>query len=70
MLEEILAPGLRTSDAPGMPTAMEKMAYAGPDLEWPGQDQAIVCNAHITLTGIPEQAHEYRLGSAVRRWTG
>ena len=24
---------------------------------------AIVCNAHITLRGIPLQAHEYRLGS-------
>ena len=25
--------------------------------------EIISCNAHITLSGIPEQAHEYRLGS-------
>ena len=23
----------------------------------------MVCNAHITLSGIPQQAHEYQLGS-------
>ena len=48
---------------PNAPNAyrVEKMAYAGatrnPDRS------TIICNAHITLTGIPEAAHEYRLGS-------
>ena len=26
-------------------------------------DTGIVCTSHVTLSGIPEQAHEYRLGS-------
>ena len=40
---------------------VEKMAYAGPARN--PDKSAIVCNAHITLTGIPEAAHHYRLGS-------
>ena len=40
---------------------VEKMAYAGPAHN--PDRTAIVCNAHITLSGIPQQAHEYRLGS-------
>ena len=58
-LEEILAPGWNP-DAPDA-YRVEKMAYAGPARN--PDRTAIVCNAHITLTGIPEQAHEYRLGS-------
>ena len=58
-LEEILAPGWNP-DAPDA-YSVEKMAYAGPARN--PDRTAIVCNAHITLTGIPEQAHEYRLGS-------
>ena len=48
---------------PDAPSAcrVEKMAYAGttrnPDRT------TIVCNAHVTLSSIPQQAHEYRLGS-------
>lgn len=40
---------------------VERMAYAG-SARYPDKS-AIVCNAHITLSGIPEQAHEYRLGT-------
>ena len=40
---------------------IQKMAYAGP-VHSPDKS-AIVCSAHITLGGIPEQAHEYLLGS-------
>ena len=49
--------------SPDAPDAyrVEKMAYAGP-ARYPDRT-AIVCNAHITLSGIPQQAHEYRLGS-------
>ena len=48
---------------PDAPNAyrVEKMAYAGPARN--PDKTAIVCNAHITLRGIPPQAHEYRLGS-------
>ena len=41
--------------------SITKMAYLGS-----GKNQnksAIVCNSHITLNGIPDQAHQYRLGS-------
>ncbi len=48
------------SDAPNA-YRVEKMAYAGPSRN--PDRTAIVCNAHITLSGIPQQAHEYRLGS-------
>ena len=40
---------------------VEKMAYAGPARQ--PDRTAIVCNAYITLSGIPPAAHEYRLGS-------
>ena len=40
---------------------VEKMAYAGPARN--PDKTAMVCNAHITLSGIPQQAHEYQLGS-------
>ena len=58
-LEESYGPGWN----PGRhrPYRVEKMAYAGPARN--PDRTAIVCNAHITLSGIPEQAHEYRLGS-------
>ena len=48
---------------PGAPGAyhVEKLAYAGPARN--PDRSAIVCNSHITLSGIPQQAHEYRLGS-------
>ena len=58
-LEEIHAPGWNP-DAPDA-YRVEKMAYAGP-ARYPDRT-AIVCNAHVTLRGIPLQAHEYRLGS-------
>ena len=48
---------------PDAPNAyrVEKMAYAGPARN--PDRTAIVCNTHITLSGIPQQAHEYHLGS-------
>ena len=48
---------------PDAPNAyrVEKMAYAGPARN--PDKTAMVCNAHITLSGIPQQAHEYQLGS-------
>ena len=58
-LEENYSPGWNP-DAPNA-YRVEKMAYAGPARN--PDRTAIVCNAHITLSGIPEQAHEYRLGS-------
>ena len=58
-LEETYGPGW-DPDAPDA-YRVEKMAYAGPSRN--PDRTAIVCNAHITLTGIPLQAHEYRLGS-------
>ena len=58
-LEEIHAPGW-DPDAPDA-YRVEKMAYAGQS-RYPDRT-AIVCNAHLTLGGIPLQAHEYRLGS-------
>ena len=58
-LEESCGPGWN----PEAPNAyrVEKMAYAGP-VRNPDRT-SIVCNSHITMTGIPLQAHEYRLGS-------
>ena len=58
-LEEIHAPGW-DADAPGA-YRVEKMSYAGrsPNLN----PTRIIYNAGITLAGIPEHAHEYRLGS-------
>ena len=58
-LEEIHAPGWN-ADAPGA-YRVEKMAYPGrrPNLD----PTRIIYNAGITLAGIPEYAHEYRLGS-------
>ena len=58
-LEEIHAPGWDAA-APGAYRA-EKMSYAGrrPNLD----PTRIIYNAGITLAGIPEHAHEYRLGS-------
>ena len=49
--------------SPDAPDAyrVEKMAYAGPARN--PDKAAMVCNAHITLSGIPQQAHEYQLGS-------
>ena len=38
-----------------------KMAYLGPAQN--PDKSGIVCNANITLSGIPDQAHHYRLGS-------
>ena len=58
-LEESHGPGW-DPDAPDV-YRVEKMAYAGP-ARYPDRT-AIVCNAHITLSGIPEQAHKYRLGT-------
>ena len=48
---------------PDAPNAyhVEKMSYSGP-ARYPDRS-AIVCSTHITLSGIPEEAHEYRLGS-------
>ena len=40
---------------------VEKMAYAGTARN-PDKTE-IVFNAHVTLSGIPQEAHEYRLGS-------
>ena len=40
---------------------VERMAYAGPARS--PDKTAIICNARITLSGIPPEAHEYRLGS-------
>ena len=49
--------------SPDAPDAyrVEKMAYAGPARN--PDKTAMVCNAHITLSGVPQQAHEYQLGS-------
>ncbi len=58
-LEEIHAPGWNP-DAPNA-YRVEKMAYGG-TARYPDRT-AIVGNAHVTLSGIPQQAHEYRLGS-------
>ena len=58
-LEENHGPGW-DPDAPDA-FRVEKMTYAGP-ARYPDRT-AIVCNTHVTLSGIPEQAHEYRLGS-------
>ena len=38
-----------------------KIAYLGPARN--PDKSGIVCNANITLRGVPEQAHQYRLGS-------
>ena len=38
-----------------------KMAYLGPARN--PNKSSIVCNANIILSGIPDQAHQYRLGS-------
>ena len=38
-----------------------KMAYLGPSRT--PDKSGIVCNANITLSGIPDQVHHYRLGS-------
>ena len=46
---------------PLMPTAWRKWPTTRPGPE--PDRSAIVCNAHITLSGIPDQAHQYRLGS-------
>ena len=48
---------------PDAPNAyrVEKMAYAG--LARSPDKTSIICNARITLSGIPAEAHEYRLGS-------
>ena len=48
---------------PDTPNAyrIEKMVYAGPARS--PNKTAIICNAQITLSGIPPEAHEYRLGS-------
>ena len=58
-LEEIHAPGW-DANAPGA-YRVEKMSYAGrrPNLD----PTRIIYNAGITVAGIPEHAHEYRLGS-------
>ena len=58
-LEEIHASGWN-ANAPGA-YRVEKMSYAGrrPNLD----PTRIIYNAGITLAGIPEHAHEYRLGS-------
>ena len=61
-LEESHSPGWNP-DAPDT-YRVGKMAYAGPARN--PDRTAIVCNAHITLTSIPGQAHEYRLGSRAR----
>ena len=48
---------------PDTPNAyrVEKMVY---DRSARNPDKtAIICNAHVTLSGIPPKAHEYRLGS-------
>ena len=58
-LEETPCPGWN-SDSPNV-YRVEKMAYGG-TARYPDRT-AIVCNAHITLSGIPQQAHEYHLGS-------
>ena len=48
---------------PDAPNAyrVERMAYAGPARS--PNKTSIICNAQITLSGIPAEAHEYRLGS-------
>ena len=48
---------------PDAPNAyrVEKMTYAGPARS--PNKTSIICNAQITLSGIPPEAHEYRLGS-------
>ena len=48
---------------PDAPNAyrIQKMAYVGPARN--PDKSAIVCNANITLSGIPDAAHHYRLGS-------
>jgi predicted helicase len=58
-VREVHAPGWE----PGAPEAyrVQKMRYGGPARNL--DQTAIVYNAGITLTGIPEQAHQYRLGS-------
>ena len=58
-LEETHATGWNP-DAPNA-YRVEKMAYAGPARN--PDKTAMVCNAHIILSGIPQQAHEYQLGS-------
>ena len=58
-LEESHGPGWNP-DAPDA-YRVEKMAYAG-QARYPDRT-AIVCNANITLSGIPLEAHGYRLGS-------
>ena len=40
---------------------IQKMAYVVPARN--PDKSANVCNAHVTLSGIPEHTHEYRLGS-------
>ena len=48
---------------PNVPNAyrVTTMAYLGPTRT--PDKSAIVCNANITLSGIPDKAHQYRLGS-------
>ncbi len=58
-LTETYGPGYDPNDPKSF--RVEKMVYGGRATN-PNKSQ-IVCNAHITLSGIPEQAHEYRLGS-------
>ena len=58
-LEEVYAPGWN-AEAPNA-YRVEKMAFGGPARS-PDRTR-IVYNAGITLAGIPEAAHEYRLGS-------
>ena len=58
-LEESHGPGWNP-DAPDA-YRVEKMAYVGQSRN--PDRTAIVCNAHTTLSGIPQQAHEYHLGS-------
>ena len=58
-LEEIYAPGWNAAATGAY--RVEKMSYAG---QRPNLDPTrIIYNAGITLAGIPEHAHEYRLGS-------
>ena len=60
-LEEIRTPDL-DANAPNA-YRVEKMAYPGRRARGNLNPSRIIYNAGITLAGIPEHAHEYRLGS-------
>ena len=60
-LEEIHAPGWNP-DAPDA-YRVEKMTYPGRRDRGNLNPSRIIYNANITLAGIPQHAHEYRLGS-------